>query len=127
MDSPAQTFQNALATWRGEHGGGEGARWLRTIVVAVIVLNLFDAVLTLLWVQLGVATEANVLLEGVLSRSAVLFMVVKMALVSLGVGLLWRQRARPLAIFGIALVFCAYATLAVHHVRVAVAAVGYVA
>ena len=127
MDSPAQTFQNALATWRGEHGGGEGARWLRTIVVAVIVLNLFDAVLTLIWVQLGVATEANLLLEGVLSRSAVLFMLVKMSLVSLGVGLLWRQRARPLAIFGIALVFCAYATLLVHHMRVALVAVGVAA
>ena len=54
-------------------------------------------------------------------------MLVKMSLVSLGVGLLWRQRARPLAIFGIALVFCAYATLLVHHMRVALVAVGVAA
>lgn len=106
---------------------GCGALWLRAIVTAVIVLNLLDAVLTLLWVQLGVATEANLLLAGILARSAVLFMVVKMSLVSLGIGLLWRQRTRPLAVFGIALVFCAYATLLVHHLHVAVVATGLVA
>ncbi|MEM6995635.1 MAG: DUF5658 family protein [Myxococcota bacterium] len=126
MHHPSNTLEAAVATWRGSDGIAFGTRWLRAIVFAVLVLNLADAVLTLLWVQLGVATEANLLLEGVLARSAVLFMVVKLSLVSLGLGLLWRQRARPLAVFGIALVFCAYATLLVHHLRVAAHAVGYV-
>ncbi|MBL4683951.1 MAG: hypothetical protein JKY37_05135 [Nannocystaceae bacterium] len=116
----------AVATWRGQSGEGEAiqAEWLRAIVTAVLVLNLFDAVLTVLWVQLGIATEANLLLAGVLERSAVLFMVVKLSLVSLGMGLLWRQRARPLAVFGIALVFCAYATLLVYHLRFVAVAIG---
>ena len=99
---------------------------LSAIVQAVVVLNLLDAVLTLIWVQLGVATEANLLLHGVLERSAVLFMVVKLALVSLGIVLLWRQRAHPLAVFGIALVFCAYAVLLAYHVVVAAVAMDVV-
>ncbi len=123
MHHPSNTLEAAVATWRGEDGG-QGAHWLRSIVTAVLLLNLADAVLTLVWVQIGVATEANLLLSGILDRSAVLFMVVKLSLVSLGVGLLWRQRARPLAVFGISLVFCAYATLLVHHLRVAAVAVG---
>ena len=99
------------------------AKILRAIVTAVVLLNLVDAVLTLFWVHLGIAREANLLLEGVLQRSAVLFMVVKMALVSLGLVFLWRHRERRLAVFGIALAFCAYASLFVAHLRVAAAAI----
>ena len=127
MHSPSQTLESAVATWQGMDGQAEpeSARWLRGIVKAVLILNLFDAVLTLCWVQAGVATEANVLLQDILEQSTVLFMVVKMSLVSLGVGLLWRQRQRPLAVFGIALVFCTYATLLVYHVAVAAEAMRY--
>ena len=99
--------------------------WLRAIMTAVVVLNLLDAVLTVLWVQTGVATEANILLAGILAHSAVLFMVVKMSLVSLGLVLLWRQRDRALAVFGIGLVFVAYTALLLHHLHVAAVVVGF--
>ena len=92
---------------------------LRMVVVAVVLLNLLDAVFTLLWVQLGVATEANVLLCGVLDSSAVGFMLVKLGLVSLGVTLLWRQRQRRLAVAGLVVCFAAYNVLLVYHLGIA--------
>ena len=96
---------------------------LRVLVVALVILNLLDAVFTLTWVQLGVATEANVLLAGVLDTSAVGFMLVKIGLVSLGVELLWRQRRRPLAVVGLVVCFVAYNTLLVYHLGIVALAV----
>ncbi len=96
---------------------------LRVVVVALVILNLLDAVFTLTWVQLGVATEANVLLADVLDASAVAFMVVKLGLVSLGVELLWRQRRRRLAVVGLLLCFVTYNALLVYHLGIAAVAV----
>ena len=93
--------------------------WLRTAVLAVLLLNLADLVFTMLWVQTGVATEANVLLTGLVERNFVTFALTKMMLVSLGVLLLWRQRRRPLATFGIGLSFVAYNGLFVYHLGIA--------
>jgi hypothetical protein len=99
-----------------DHGAGG---WLRFAVVAVLLLNLADAVFTLFWVHMGVATEANVLLTDLVERRAVMFAIVKMALVSFGVLLLWRHRQRPLAAFGIALSFVTYNGLFAYHLGIA--------
>jgi hypothetical protein len=96
---------------------------LRVVVVALVILNLLDAVFTLTWVQLGVATEANVLLSHVLDASAVAFVLVKIGLVSLGVELLWRQRRRPLAVLGLVICFLAYNVLLVYHLGIAAMAI----
>lgn len=93
--------------------------WLRTAVLAVILLNLADLVFTMWWVQTGVAIEANVLLTGLVERNFVVFALAKMMLVSLGVLLLWRQRRRPLATFGIGVSFVAYNGLFVYHLGIA--------
>jgi hypothetical protein len=93
--------------------------WLWTAVVAVVVLNLADAVFTMWWVHAGIATEANVLLADLVEGNAVLFALAKSTLVSLGLLLLWRQRERPLAAFGIALVFVAYNGLVLYHLGIA--------
>lgn len=98
-----------------EHPAG----WLWIAVVAVVVLNLADAMFTMWWVHAGIATEANVLLADLVEKDAVLFTLAKSGLVSLGLLLLWRQRARPLAAFGIALVFVAYNGLVLYHLGIA--------
>ena len=88
------------------------------VVLAVVVLNLLDAVFTLWWVELGIATEANVLLCGILDSSAVAFMAVKLALVSLGVLLLWRERERRLAVIGLVVCMAAYNALLIYHLGI---------
>ena len=83
-------------------------RWLRGLVKSVLVLNLIDAILTLLWVNAGLANEANPLLAGLVRHHPVLFTASKIGLVGLGSLLLWRARNRPLAIVGIFLAFLVY-------------------
>ena len=90
-------------------------RWLEGVVKAVLVLNLIDAVLTLVWIQTGLATEANPVMAELVHNSPVAFILAKIALVSLGSGLLWRLRTRPLAVVGIFAVFLAYYFLILYH------------
>jgi hypothetical protein len=97
--------------------------WLRTAVTAVLLLNLLDAIFTLVWVHAGVATEANLLLQDLVERNAIAFALIKSSLVSLGLLLLWRQRARRLASFGIALAFVTYNGLLLYHLGIAFLAV----
>lgn len=88
-------------------------------MTAVLLLNLADAMFTLWWVHTGVATEANALLSDLVERNAIGFAIVKTGLVSLGLLLLWRQRHRRLAAFGIGVSFVAYNGLFVYHLGIA--------
>jgi hypothetical protein len=81
----------------------------------VIVLNLLDAMFTIVYLQTGLATEANPLMDGVMSASPVLFMAAKLALVSLGVHLLWRFRNHRSARFGLFATSAAYTMLIGYH------------
>ena len=90
-------------------------RWLYGIVKAIIVLNVLDAIFTLVWVQAGLAKEANVFLQDLVSNNTILFMVVKLVLVSLGSFLLWRYRKHPFAVVGLFFVFMVYYYLLLYH------------
>ena len=108
-----ETASDDQTRWIGE---AHHFRWLHAIVKVVLVLNLFDAVFTLLWVYAGLARESNPLIADVLRDSPVLFAVAKVALVGLGSLLLWRNRDRPLAVIGIFVVFLAYYLVFLYHV-----------
>lgn len=102
---------------------GRAVRWAACLVV---VLNMLDAVWTLLFVNLGVAAEANPLMDQALSHGPVWFMLAKLGLVSLSVLLLWRLRDRRFATVGLfsaattyALI-CGYHLSNAHHVLIAV-------
>jgi len=89
--------------------------WLHGIVSSVLILNLVDAILTLFWVWMGVATEANDLLASFVDHHPVAFVAIKLGLVSMGTWLLWSHRSRPLAVLGIFAAFMAYYwILAIH-------------
>ncbi len=90
-------------------------QWLLGIVKVLLALNLLDAVFTLLWINAGLAREANPLLAEIVYDHPVLFTVVKLSLVSLASLLLWRHRYRPLAVVGIFLGFFIYYCLLLYH------------
>jgi uncharacterized membrane protein YqjE len=92
-------------------------RWLRAILSATLIFNLVDAVLTLLLVTMGAAEESNPLMAGALAIGPVPFMLVKLGLVSIGVGILWRQRTRWIAMAGSVAVFLVYVALMAVHVE----------
>jgi hypothetical protein len=100
-------------------GTPEHFRWLHGIVKAVLVLNLLDALFTLVWVRSGLAREANPLMERLVNEHAVGFVLVKLSLVGLGSWLLWQRRERPAAVFAIVAVFLAYYLLLLYHIQYA--------
>lgn len=88
---------------------------LMAIAGAVVVLNLIDALFTIVYTHVGMATESNPLMLQVLSASPVVFMLAKLGLVSLGVLLLWRLRHRRSAVAGLVAVSGAYVMLFLYH------------
>ncbi len=91
--------------------------WLGGIVKALQILNLLDAVFTLFWVSTGLAKETNVLLQNLVSEDPVLFVVVKISLVSLGSFLLRSRRTRPTAVIALIFVFIVYYYVLLVHLR----------
>lgn len=90
-------------------------RLVERLVQAVLVLNLIDAVMTMIWVLRGDATEANPMMDLVLREHPVLFVVTKLGLVSLGSYLLWRHRRKGAAVVAIFVAFLVYyAILTIH-------------
>ncbi|MCH9685177.1 MAG: DUF5658 family protein [Deltaproteobacteria bacterium] len=92
---------------------------LTLIASMVVLLNLFDGVLTLYWVHTDVATEANALWGGLVTSSPVLFMAIKLAVVSVGVSFLYWAREHRLARIGLHVVFIAYGLVFAWHLTIA--------
>jgi hypothetical protein len=100
-------------------GTAQHFSWLQGIVKAVLVLNLLDALFTLVWVRAGLAREANPLIEQLVNEHAVGFVLVKLGLVGLGSWLLWNRRQRPGAVIAIFAAFLAYYFVLLYHLQYA--------
>ena len=114
--SPRFPSENSrsLAVGTAEHFG-----WLQGIVKAVLILNLLDALFTLVWVRSGLAREANPLIDPLVNEHAVGFVLVKLGLVGLGSWLLWQHRERPAAVIAIVAAFLAYYLILLYHIQYA--------
>jgi len=82
---------------------------------ALIVLNLLDAIFTLVWIKSGVASEGNPIMSQAMAHGAVGFMAIKLALVSLAVLLLWRLRHRRAAATALVASAIAYSSILLLH------------
>jgi hypothetical protein len=100
-------------------GTPEHFRWLRGIVSTVLVLNLLDALFTLVWVRFGFAREENLMIDRLVEHHAVAFLAVKLGLVGMGSWLLWQRRNHPTAVVAIFTAFLAYYLVLLYHVQYA--------
>ena len=78
------------------------------ICSAVLLLNLLDALLTLAFLQLGLAEEANPLMNLVYRASPMGFVLLKLAMVQAGILILHYHRRLPIAphaLYGVAAVY----------------------
>ena len=100
-------------------GTPEQFGWLHGIVKAVLVLNLLDAIFTLVWVRFGFAREANLMIDRLAERDALAFVAVKLGLVGMGSWLLWQRRHHAPAVVAIFIAFLTYYLVLLYHVQYA--------
>lgn len=72
-------------------------RGLIIVLILLLFLCLIDGGLTLLWLKYSLATEWNLLMASLISKSTVLFIAAKMTITSLSGYLLYRLRKYKLA------------------------------
>lgn len=92
----------------------------------LFVLNLLDALLTIVWVRSGVATESNQLMATLLDIGNGPFLAVKVAIGVVAAVVLIKSRHHMLAKYGLALALAVYLGLMVVHFFTGLAAFGYV-
>ena len=65
--------------------------------MTVYIANILDAILTLTWVKLKVADEANPIMAALLETDPLTFFLVKVAAVTIACVILWTLRYHPLS------------------------------
>ena len=92
----------------------------------LFALNLLDALLTLVWVRTGVATEGNQLMAALLDIGNGPFLIVKIVIGLVAAIVLYRWGSRPLARYGLAIALAVYIGLMGVHIFTGLAAFGVV-
>jgi len=95
-------------------------------VVLLFGLNLLDALLTIVWVRSGVATESNQLMASLLDIGNGPFLGVKIAMGAITAFVLFKWGNRPLARYGLAVSLAIYIGLMGIHLFTGLTAFGYV-
>ena len=84
-------------------------------LVAIMIFNSLDAILTVVLIQQGLATEANPIMNEALSHGIFDFFLIKFSLVSLGCFGLWKARKKMFAKISIAACVFLYTVLLFYH------------
>lgn len=92
----------------------------------LFALNLLDALLTIIWVRSGVATEGNQLMASLLEIGDLPFLAVKIAVGTVAALVLLRWGSRPLARYGLTVALAVYLSLMCIHLLTGLAAMGYI-
>ena len=95
-------------------------------ILLLFALNLLDALLTIVWVRSGIATEGNQLMASLLDIGNGPFLGVKIAIGAVTALVLFRWRNRPLAKYGLAIAIAVYLGLMGIHLFTGLSAFGYV-
>ena len=94
--------------------------------ILLFSLNLLDALLTIVWVRSGVATEGNQLMATLLDIGNGPFLTVKIAIGAIAAIVLFKWGCRPVARYGLAVALAVYIGLMGIHIFTGLSAFGYV-
>jgi hypothetical protein len=93
--------------------------------ILLFMLNVLDAVLTIVWVRSGVATESNQLMASLLDIGNTPFLLVKISIGAVAAIVLSRWGSRRLARYGLAVALAVYIGLMGVHLFTGLSAFGY--
>jgi hypothetical protein len=99
---------------------------LITPTVLLFMLNLLDALLTIIWVRSGVATEGNQMMARLLEMGDWPFLAAKIAVGIVTAVVILRWGNRPVARYGLTVALAAYISLMGIHLITGLEALGYV-
>jgi hypothetical protein len=94
--------------------------------ILLFALNVLDALLTIVWVRNGVATEGNQLMASLLDIGNWPFLLVKIAIGAVAAIVLSRWGNKTLARYGLAVALAVYIGLMGIHLFTGLSAFGYV-
>lgn len=94
--------------------------------ILLFSLNLLDAILTIVWVRSGIATESNQLMASLLDIGNGPFLAVKIAMGAVAAIVLFRSGNRPVARYGLAIALAIYIGLMGVHLFTGLSAFGLV-
>lgn len=97
---------------------------LKFYIALLYGLNLIDALLTIVWVRTGVATEANVLMDAFLSAGVAPFLLVKIGMGTIAALVLLYGANYRLAQIGVTFALYAYSFAVGVHILTGIAASG---
>ena len=87
----------------------------KNMLIAIIGLNLFDAIATLTWLDLGFAQEGNPIMAPLIAYCPYCFIAIKMGIVLFVCWYLWKERENDYTFLASKIVFYAYSLLAMWH------------
>ena len=90
-------------------------RWLRWALLTIFILNVLDGWFTILWIQQGLATEANPVMAYLLHIHPGVFMLGKLGMVFGGSLILLRFYNKPTAVLGVMILLSVYTLLLMYH------------
>ena len=91
------------------------SRQITISIFLIAIMNIIDMSATLLWIDMGIATEANPLLAWCLDQSVWLFTAVKSSIVGLALTCFYYHRALKFTQVGICIVGLGYFALTLYH------------
>ena len=94
-------------------------------IVLLFGLNLLDALLTIVWVRNGVATESNTLMAGLLDIGNLPFLAVKLGMGGITAFVLFRYASHPLAKYCLMIALVVYSGLMGVHFLTGLSAFGF--
>jgi hypothetical protein len=111
MSSATQAGGIQRLAWRWE-----GTHWFARLCLAMVVLNSLDAFFTIAFLRMGWAYEMNPFMRIAYQASPIWFVLLKLAAVLVGIAVLFANRERRLARYGLLLCAAAYAGVVLYHV-----------
>lgn len=93
--------------------------------ILLFLLNLMDALLTIIWVRNGYATEGNHLMATLLDLGNTPFLAVKILIGAVTAFVLWRWKNLRVARYGLALGLAVYTGLMAIHLFTGLSAAGF--
>lgn len=94
-------------------------------IVLLFGLNLLDALLTIVWVRSGVATESNKLMARLLDMGNFPFLAAKLAIGAAAAFVLFRYANRPISKYCLTIALIVYVGLMGFHLVTGLSAFGY--